>query len=99
MGPVAAAETEKWTKVIKFSGASPEGCRNDVRDIRICRRAGTNYRCGEGLAYCPRGLLTHRQEPLRFFDLRNFGPRAEAREGRNEQFASDLMPAGHLVEL
>ena len=33
----------------------------------------------------------HREEPLRFFDLRNFGPCVEADEGGNEQFAVDLI--------
>jgi hypothetical protein len=39
------------------------------------------------------------EEPLRFFDLRNFGPRVEADEGGNEQFAGDLIPTGRLTEL
>ena len=39
------------------------------------------------------------EEPLRFFDLRNFGPRVEADEGGNEQFAGDLIPTGRLIEL
>jgi len=39
------------------------------------------------------------EEPPRFFDLRNFGPRVEANEGRNEQFAGDVIPTGRLIEL
>jgi hypothetical protein len=39
------------------------------------------------------------EEPLRFFDLWNFGPRVEAYEGGNEQFAGDLIPTGRLIEL
>ena len=41
----------------------------------------------------------HCEKPLRFFDLRNFGPRVEADEGRNQQFAGDLIPTGRLMEL
>ena len=41
----------------------------------------------------------HCEEPLRFFDLRNFGSYVEADEGRNEQFAGDLIPTGRLIEL
>jgi hypothetical protein len=52
-----------------------------------------------GLAYCPHGRRAHRQEPLRFFDLRNFGPRVEAREGRNKHFAGDLISTSSLMEL
>jgi hypothetical protein len=41
----------------------------------------------------------HREEPLRFFDLRNFGSYVEADEGRNQQFAGDVIPTGRLIEL
>jgi hypothetical protein len=52
-----------------------------------------------GLVCCPHFRLMHRQEPQRLFDLRNFGPRVEAREGRNEQFAGDLISTGRFIEL
>ena len=42
---------------------------------------------------------THCEEPPRFFDLRNFGPRVEANEGGNEHFAGDLIPTSRLIEL
>ena len=41
----------------------------------------------------------HCQEPLRFFDLRNFGSRTEADESRNEQSLGDLIPTSPLIEL
>ena len=41
----------------------------------------------------------HREEPLRFFDLRNFRSYVEAEEGRNQQFAGDVIPTGRLIEL
>jgi hypothetical protein len=41
----------------------------------------------------------HCDEPPRLFDLRNFGPRVEADESRNELFAGDLIPTGRLIEL
>ena len=43
--------------------------------------------------------LMHCEELLRFFDLRKFGPRVEADEDRNEQFAGGLMPIRRLIEL
>src|SRR5262245_6356009 len=43
--------------------------------------------------------LRHCEEPVRFFDLRNLGPRVEANEGRSEQFAGELIPTDRLVEL
>ena len=44
----------------------------------------------------PGGGLMHCEEPLRFFDLRNFGSYVEADEGRNQQFAGDVIPTGRL---
>jgi hypothetical protein len=43
--------------------------------------------------------LMHREEPLRFFNLRNFRSYVEADEGRNQQFAGDVIPTGRLIEL
>ena len=39
------------------------------------------------------------EEPPRFIDLRNFGPRVEPSDGRGEQFAGELIPTGRLIEL
>ena len=39
------------------------------------------------------------EEPLRFFNLRNFRSYVEADEGRNQQFAGDVIPTGRLIEL
>jgi hypothetical protein len=41
----------------------------------------------------------HCEEPLRFFDLWNFRSYVEADEGRNQQFADDVIPTGRLIEL
>ena len=43
--------------------------------------------------------LVHCEEPLRFFDLRNFGSRVEANQRRNEQFAGDLIATGRCIQL
>jgi hypothetical protein len=43
--------------------------------------------------------LVHCEEPLRFFDLRNFGSRVEANQRRNEHFAGDLIATGRCIEL
>jgi pimeloyl-ACP methyl ester carboxylesterase len=51
------------------------------------------------IACRPSDRLMHSEEPLRLLDLRNFGPRVEADEGRNEQFAGDLILTGRLIEL
>src|SRR5262245_7651065 len=42
--------------------------------------------------------LMHREEALRLFDLRNFRSYVEADEGRNQQFAGDVIPTGRLIE-
>src|SRR5262245_10093605 len=99
MGPVAAAETEKWRR----SSSSRARTRRDAEMTSAIFVSAAvpelTIVAVNGLAYCPHGRLVHRQKPLRFFDLRNFGPRVEAREGANKHFAGDLISTGRLIEL
>src|SRR5262249_24349637 len=75
-----AQETDKWAKVIKFAGAKAESCRCVSRSL--ARRARSLLLDSSA---CPLGnRLMHSEEPLRCFNLGNFGPRVEADEGRNE---------------
>src|SRR5262249_53018992 len=77
--------------------ASRSVARETVHRIALCQAPLCWTMTNQGLSAWRRP--THCEEPPHFFDLRNFGPRVEANEGRNEQFAGDLIPAGHLVEL